>query len=404
MIKITKEQLFDGLYMSYHTSAMDDNEFFKVRNSFLSKIDDSVETAKEKLVNMVCKKISGQPTPVVVLHSGGVDSTFMLLMARDCYEEKDIRTVTIGFDEKEFDERNKVREICKRLWTTDNWKRIEYIVYKEFMEYYLSKIDKNNYLDWFYSSSLIPTFTAFDIAKDHGNTIITGDGGDELFCGYDRYLFAYYFPFSWLMILRDKRKEKGKRFRKYGYEGLVSIWDYEILSKLLGFCGGYNNIFKNIKDEVNFTHMNCLEGLMLTDIATELNGVELLKVETARRMTGYINTISPFLDAKIRNYCCSLPIDYKYRSFTRKWLLREIIKDRLPEYDKISKKKKGFGMPIGKWLSEYILDDFTSEYFNQKEVAKIWTEHKKGLVDHSERLFGLFMFNVLRNKGILEVV
>lgn len=401
-MRINKEELMHGFYLGYHKVHLSDDDYSNIGKAFMDKTDDSVEVVEEKLCNMICKQISKAKPPVTVLFSGGIDSTFMLLMARECFEDKDIATVTIGFEEVDYDESNNAKKILRELGMARSVPLQLYYIHLDFM---LKAINKDTYQDWFFSSSLIPTFAAYDLASRSGYTIISGDGGDEIMCGYDRYLFSHYC--SKVPPLADalkhfagtiERKNKVKKYWKSGYEGLVSIWDRETIEHLLDMEVG-----ETILEERSWlTPIHELDAKMLLDIGTELFGVEYSKVETAKRMAGVKDTIHPFMNLDVIKYCASLPVNYKYRRFTRKWLLKRII---AKNHDlSLSWKKKGFAVPIGSWLKENCkLGDFESIYFDNKLVEYLWDSHNFG-EDHSERLWSLFMFNQLRRKEVLEVV
>ena len=368
MIELTKWNLANALYKGYHNRDLSQEKFDQITNSFKNKIEISKIYAKSILKREILGAMFKANNPVV-LHSGGVDSTVMLLLARELYGAKYITACSIGYKEPfkihdyntpegiiedtfaqmfHADESKISERICKSL----DINHITFYIDKRMVQETLDAITKENYKDFFISSSLIPTYHIFKYAKDYGDSIITGDGGDELFCGYDRYLFAYYlscFRNCRVFATRDfksRKMQKAKKFLNGGYQDLVSIWSVDDIFKYLDIFM-LNSNFEVKLNELD-KDLHPLDRMMLFDIGTELFGVETRKVQTAVRMAE-VNpnkVISPFLDEKIMNFVASLPIKYKYRWFTRKVLLREIIKDEFPEYSKIAKKgKKGFAFP-----------------------------------------------------------
>jgi len=355
MIELTKLELAKALYKGYYKRDLTDEAFNQITTSFKNKVKISKLSAKSKLRHQILNQIAYTNNPVV-LHSGGVDSTIMLLLAREVFESKNITACSIGYKNHPIDESKTSELICKKLGIN----HITFYINEQSVQDTLDCITEKSYKDFFISSSLIPTFHIFKKAKDYGSSIITGDGGDELFCGYDRYLFAYYLScfrncgFFATKDFKNRKMQKVKKFLNGGYKDLVSIWGKEDIMDYLEKCSfdDYDFVTENIF-EVNIreleANIHTLDKMMLFDIGTELYGVETRKVETAVRMAGIEErkVLSPFLNWDIMNFAASLPIKYKYNNFTRKVLLREIIKDELPEYDKIvSKSKRGFAFPF----------------------------------------------------------
>lgn len=350
MIKVNKQQLANGFLYGFHNT----DKFWDLPEG---KLVGTERYFVEELISKVCKEIGKIKPPVVVLYSGGVDSTFILNMTRLCFNEKNIKTITIT-EQTEDDVNN-----C------------------------LSNITEKTYLDWFYSSSLIPTFKAYSIAKRYSDVVLTGDGGDELFCGYDRYLFTRY---NWMFKplkyfdYKSTRGQKIIRFYKYGYQGTLMQWEPEsikrfIREKALLYCEpGYN-----------------YESMMDFDIKTELVGTETRKVNTAARMAG-VKVVSPFMAEEVFKFCYQLPLEYKIRCINRKYLLKKI-------NNKQDFRKTGFSSPIDKFMKhnkyrKLILRD------NIPAIWNIYKEHEAGKKDHGEKLWSVLVFNTLTDRNILKVV
>ena len=191
-------------------------------------------------------------------------------------------------------------------------------------------MDEGAYQSLFFTSSLVPTYSVINFAKDIGQTILTGDGGDELFLGYDRYLLP---DFKWLDISRKSRRvQKLFNYLLLGYEGTVTVPLDWSLSKDAQIGKGRSK-----------------EDLMIFDIKTELIGLEIPKVLTAARMAGVKEQrmLSPFLEKEMMGYAISLPLKYKYHHFVRKYLLRSILEENKI---KLPHKKHGFAFPVDEWM------------------------------------------------------
>jgi len=425
MISLTIQQIIEVFYLGYCSNQLSEDDWNTLKKSFCNKIDISIEEAKKELQEKVCLKISKMKPSVVVLHSSGIDSTFLLLMARRVFEDKNIEIVSVGYtlNDIKYDESRLSAEICQELGCLNKWHTT--VVTPEHVKEVLDKINEETYASWFYSSSLVPTYYAVKKAKEYGNSILTGDGGDELFCGYDRYLFANYFGrmidlLSPIQLPRWSKNERLSKINRYflsGYEGTVCVWDFldvfhlfpslldgeEIAFDLFAF-----DLFDRRFEEVSsLSGINYLDKLMLFDIGTELFGREQQKVETACRMAGIDSSsiCSPFMSTKIMNWCASLPISYKCRwGLRRKYLLKTVIDNYLSEYRKIvSGKKKGFAVPIGKWFREN--DELRSLFYDDSEkklVKRVITEHMQSKRDHSERLWSMLIYYELSRKGCIQ--
>jgi len=372
MIELSRMDLARALYKGYVNTDLDkaDEESYKAVYSGPKRqvdIKNAQYTLKARIQQHL---INATEDPVVVLFSGGVDSTLMLLTLLSLRSTKNVRCVSIGYKNHLLDQSFLASQICKKLMVKHD------IVYldKNSIDQMMDAITPDNYQDFFISSSLVPTYHAIKYAKDYANIILTGDGGDELFCGYDRYLFA-----NKLMKLagskifknwdfKSNRFNKVKRFFKGDFRDLVSIWEVDDISRTLSLSYDEHmqlekeNLF-GFKLEEFDSKLHPMEKMMLFDTLTELYGVETRKVNTAARMVGFKGKlISPFLANDIQNYSISLPMNFKYNSLTgtRKVLLRNIIKNEFSKYNKMAgKSKKGFAFPIGDWLgTEYNIPDF----------------------------------------------
>jgi len=316
-----------------------DFDFPTVILSDINKATFDFDIAKKILIKKVCSILEKLPTPILVPLSGRAHSNSMLSMIRGCFTSKDIKLLTIGYDMSAYDE----IEINKDA--------ILVKIYKSFINEVLGKITKETYKNVFSTSSLIPTYAAINRAKELGNSIVTGDGGDEIFCGYDKYLLPY-FKYN----KENRRLNKLRNYIINGYSAAISNPIDSVFP------------FEYLLDEINSSELNKLEKLMLFDRVTELVKLEIPKVETAVRMAGVKNIVSPFLVNSISNFVTSLPTKYKYRMGVRKRILRSILKD---EGVKVSHRKKGFSVPIQEWVGgELNWTSIVLDTLFKKEIIK----------------------------------
>jgi len=271
--------------------------------SSVEVLDIGEEEAAEGLLLRMEGIVAGLESPIMVPLSGGVDSAFVYQMVRDCFPASKIVTVNVG-----------------------NWGVADYYVEPDFgwVTDTLDLVNENTYRDLFFSSSLIVTRGLYRAWAGEVGSIVTGDGGDELFCGYDRYLLP-----AWGGFKFSRRGAKFLNYLLHGYEGSLSVPMDACLATDFQYPGG--------KAE-----------RMVYDIQNELRYVEIPKVETAARMAGVEGRVhSPFLKPEVFDFCSRLPLRLKYRWGVRKVLLRRMLKDRCGI--KVPHRKVGFAIPDG-WV------------------------------------------------------
>lgn len=410
-IKVSKKQAASAFWLSY-VPVVDRAFFDWAYSAFRNKALVSDREAQKVLRELVCKAIEQQPKPISVVLSGGIDSTFILLMALECFPASDITACNVSFAEGGYNEIEKARRVAGMVGVD--------MATTECGPSHVAKVlrglNNETVQELFFSSSLVPTAVAYDLASLHGETILTGDGGDELFCGYDRtiYMNKLRRVSEWVQSLLYKifhsdtystdRRRKVVESLKYGYETTVAVWPPLQAFNLTGTLPATDS-FRNVFDKCLWCEdLHYVERLMLFDIVTELFGVEVPKVETAARIADTAKVASPFLAQDVFDYACSLPLTYKLSSFgTRKWLLRQMINQRLPKL-KLPRKKRGFAVPIGQWLQEEKVRWPTEIPWVRKDfVEKILAEHKNGQGDHAQRLWSLMKWASLTKKGIVEL-
>lgn len=401
MIDLKYPDVVNGFKYGY--SRLSDRDVFYpcMRDPFSG----SLKECKRRVMEALCQSLACVKPPVAVLYSGGVDSTMILLTAMNCYFLKDIWAVSLGYEGRDsaYDESETAKGICRRLGIQS------VSVYSDdgLPKRVLAGLTEKTCSQWFYSSSLIPTFAAYDSAKGVG-AILTGDGGDELFYGYDRYLLWNWIrelsPETRRKIAGQLPKGKSRRWRKFlaglenGYRGLVSLWGDDDLRELFDIRFlPYNDLLSDMMEPYS------PHSAMLFDIRTELLGVESLKVRTASLMTGCKVTM-PFMENI--PFFVSIPFRFKYRRRIRKWILRELIREMLPAYDFIGpgKRKRGFAAPISRWMADRPVEDFMigDGLLNNAKIREIWEKNRAG-IDYGEQLWSVMVWRELVKKNLVEV-
>ncbi len=319
--------------------------------------------------------------PVGLFLSGGIDSsTVAAVLAKK--KNIDLRTFTIGFAEKEFNEAIAAKETARALGTEHHELYLDQKTVLDAVEDMPSIYDEP-----FGDNSGIPTFLVSRMAREHVKVALSADGADELFAGYSRYSVANRYQSyidrapgvighlsKWMLdiapprliesaysavsiggkrrsafkdkILKVKRMVAGNN-RAQTYEGAVSDWHGDVLDNLLPGTKRSGNpeiarSFSTLKDADFMTQMMCLDfkKYMVDDI--------LVKVDRAS-MAVSLEAREPFLDHDLVEYVAALPTRFKYRNGDSKYLLKKVLFKYLPEA-MFRRPKQGFAAPVGAWL------------------------------------------------------
>lgn len=378
--------------------------------------------------------------PLGAFLSGGVDSSSIVaLMQKDSM--KPIQTFTIGFEDSQYDESPYAKDVAEHLGTEHN----EYIVtHQETME--TIPLLPHMYDEPFADPSQIPTYLVSQAAKRKVTVALSGDGGDEIFGGYNRYFWGpniwnkiSWLPFSsrkilaklvlsipvsgWSAIgkinnmlrpgvagiaaLGDKAHKLSDRLRKVHniddlYLSLVTEWqDPSLLIQDFSQEKDFQPSFEIFSQtpEVLATS-DASSRMMFWDSLSYLPDDILCKVDRAA-MASSLETRVPFLDHRIAELAWKLPLNMKIREDESKWILRSILYKYVPK-NLIERPKAGFGIPVGDWLrgplkewAEDLLnkDRLKSEgYLKPDLINKIWLEHLSGNYDWTPRLWSVLMF------------
>jgi asparagine synthase (glutamine-hydrolysing) len=357
--------------------------------------------------------------PLGAFLSGGIDSSVVVaLMARA--SDRPVKTFSIGFDEARFNELPHARKVAQHLGTEHH----EFVVRPDA----LGILDR---LIWhfdepFADSSAIPTWYVSEMARRHVTVVLSGDGGDELFGGYDRYLphprvssFDRLAPgvgravaaAAWRALPHGARGKNFLRHIARGTQGryLDSVTFYhaderrELLSpELRRSLGAWDAEAYFSGPFARLSHLPWPAQMMAFDFETYLPDDCLTKVDRMS-MAHSIESRVPLLDHQVVELAASLPPSMKIRGDRRKHLLKELA-FRLVPRELLDRPKQGFGVPIGHWFRGSLRDTFGDilgspltrqrGYFNYEFVDRVLEEHLAGRRDHSRRLWQLLVFEL----------
>jgi asparagine synthase (glutamine-hydrolysing) len=378
--------------------------------------------------------------PLGAFLSGGIDSSIIVgTMAK--LADEPVKTFTVGFDESLFDESWAAREVAQFHGTDHHERTVTPGEVREVVPEVLGRIGQP-----FADQSLVPTYVVARETSDNVKVALSGDGADELFAGYDKYLGEYYSQYyravpgpirrsviepaiDALPASRDSRTgELTRKFKKFTRGGIANTparhaeWlrvDERSTDRahpmLDSSAAGEADIAAehNALNEV-FPDFNRddLTRILAVDTRYSLPNQMLQKVDLAS-MCNSLEVRVPFLDSEVVEYAMSLPIAYKMTRKGRKRVLKRAFDDILPE-SILQRSKQGFDMPIGEWLKTDLAGEFDdrisgldTDLVDTRAVRDIYAEHDSG-GEHGKFLWTLYVFAVwadrMREKGVLNSI
>jgi asparagine synthase (glutamine-hydrolysing) len=355
--------------------------------------------------------------PLGAFLSGGVDSSVVVgLMAETAGAR--VKTFSIGFDEPAFDELEHARRVAAHFGTDHH----EFVVQPDAIRILDDLV--GHFDEPFADSSAIPTWYVSEMARQHVTVVLSGDGGDELFGGYDRYVphprvvaFDRYGPKALrraaaLAAARLPHGMRGKNFlrhvgrdaqgryldaiRLFSTDEKPALLSSDVRRQLTG--PDPERLLSRHFDR--FADLPWASQMMRFDMETYLPEDVLTKVDRMS-MAHSIESRVPLLDNEVIGFASSLPAAFKIKDGRRKHILKEVAATLLPR-DVIDRRKQGFGVPIGVWfrggLRELFADTLLSGralqrgYFQPSFVRRLVDEHLAATRDHTLRLWQLLVF------------
>jgi asparagine synthase (glutamine-hydrolysing) len=415
------EKLKPGHYFSFNPAK---NSKLKIRPYWEIKFEPDYSKSEEDWKELLYDTLSDSvkmrmisDVPLGAFLSGGIDSsTVVALMSLN--SESRIKTFSIGFKEEKYNELQYARQLAEK-YNTDHH---EYIVEPESIDL-IPKLVKA-YDEPFADSSAIPTYYVSKLTREHVTVALSGDGGDELFAGYDSYakmtslsknLFNAQTLFSGInKMIPDHMYGKGLSYYlskdKHNIGAFFSFWkDYE-RKKIIKpeIRGRFNPKFaETIKLEM-LQNMkgDFLSKMQQLDMQTYMVDDILTKVDRAS-MLNSLEVRVPLLDHKFAELSFKIPSELKMKGNLKKYLLKETFKSILPE-DIISHKKQGFSMPLNNWfkgdLKDYSYDVLLNskhlyDYLDKKKVHKMLDNNSVGMRDYSSKIWSLIFLNEWLNQN-----
>lgn len=376
----------------------------------------SIEDIEIALLRSVKRRMISD-VPLGAFLSGGIDSSLIVAMMQE-QSTRPVRTFSLGFRSASHDEAVFARRVAEHLGTDHTE---HYVSPQEALE--VVPLLPKFYDEPFADSSQIPTYLVCRMARQHVTVALSGDGGDEVFGGYNRYLFA---PRIWGLLRRfpaPLRLSIARFLQMLPLQLLVPLltgrvaYPQEKLAKLLQLlpCQNQAALYHSLvsqwqqpeqlvgdfrrPDRDDFPPaVDFVDWMMVKDGQTYLPDDILVKVDRAS-MAVSLEARAPFLDPEVTELAWGLPRHQKIRGREGKVALRQLLSKRIPG-ELFQRPKAGFSLPLGDWLrgplrpwaEDLLIRLKTSEHLREKPVVRLWQEHLERRRDWSAALWCVFMF------------
>lgn len=409
-----------------------------VRSQLAVGPDEMVDELEVLLKSAVRQQMMAD-VPLGAFLSGGVDSSTVVALMQ-AQSSQPIKTFTIGFNEEGYNEAVYAKAVAHHLGT-DHTEM--YVTPRQALD--VIPMLPSLYCEPFADSSQIPTFLVSQLARQQVTVSLSGDAGDELFAGYNRYLITQarwqgisrlplslrsrlasaicsVSPDAWNNALGALEKWAPKSFRHSGigekmhkgasvlgakninelYLGLVTHWEPDSL-----VIGGQEPATCLRGATLELSGMDSVQRMMALDAITYLPDDILVKVDRAAMGVSLEGRV-PFLDHRVVDFAWRVPQSMKLRDGVGKWILRQVLYRHVPK-ELIERPKMGFGVPIDTWLrgplkdwAEALLDEGRLRregYFNPKPIRAKWIEHLSGKRNWQYLLWDVLMFQAWLEKN-----
>lgn len=427
-------KLLPGNYLVINTETLEtqSQQYWDIDTAPNKVKEISYENAKKEIRSLLFESVEKRmiaDVPLGVFLSGGVDSTIVAsIMAKQ--SGRVVKTFSVGYTNKRYDESDRARQVANHIGSEHH----EYILdYKEIF----NKIDDIvvNYDEPYADSSCLPTWFIASKTAEHVKVALTGDGGDEVFGGYNKYTLPQYRrkfqkiipPFARPIVARalgnnfDKGDSKSifSKINKVagiineelipGHLNIIALGfrQHELAllfnNDVVNYLGLLPPLFKNLSPEADE-----LKALRYIDKQISLEGDMLAKVDRASMLCS-LECRAPFLDHRLMEYTYQLPDSYLLDKGNKKRILKDTFEDLLPA-GFFDAPKSGFEIPVGQWLREDLKADLLETLskesllkvglYNLSYIEKLITNHLNHKANNARQLWTLYCFQKWYNRYI----
>lgn len=399
-----------------------------IKDQFAGSTNEAVN-ALERLAKDAVRQQMMADVPLGAFLSGGIDSSTVVALMQ-AQSARPVKTFTIGFNEEGYNEAQHAKVVARHLGTEHTEL---YVTSQQAMDV-IPRLP-SLYCEPFADSSQIPTFLVSQLARQHVTVSLSGDAGDELFCGYNRYQMTNDLwrktslipsplrvlaakgitaitPKHWDHIARfipgaSRYASVGDKLHKGAgvlasrtvdelYQGMVS----HLSDPASWVIGGKEPVTRLTGAHAALNGLDTVERMMALDAVSYLPDDILVKVDRAA-MGVSLESRVPFLDHRVVEFAWSLPLEYKLREGQTKWPLRQVLYRYVPR-ELIDRPKMGFGIPLHDWLrgplrewAEELLGEERLRregFFHPEPIRQKWAEHLSGQRNWASLLWNVLMF------------
>jgi asparagine synthase (glutamine-hydrolysing) len=370
--------------------------------------------------------------PLGAFLSGGIDSSVIVALMQAGRKDK-VRSFTIAFEDQAYDESPDARKVADHLGT----EHVELVVTDKDALEVIPRLPQL-YDEPFADSSQIPTALLAHLARKHVTVALSGDGGDEMFGGYNRYAWAEKFWGRIAPIPRPVRQVAGAalnlvppKWWDRAFERADPLLPRSLRVRTPGtkiqkvarvldapdLIETYRRLSSHIDDPsllvpgsvepetlitspMSWPKLDAVEMMLYLDSMTYLTDDILTKVDRATMGASLENRV-PFLDPDVAAFAWRLPFDLKMKNGTGKWLLRQLLYRYVPP-EIVDRPKMGFGIPLADWLRgplrPWAEDLLSAErlrgegFLSPEPIRRLWAEHLTGRADRQYELWDVLMF------------
>lgn len=401
-------KLSPGYFLTVEKNGlMKEKKYWEIDYSFQGEEDDEEVIKKaEKYLQAAVEKRLMADVPLGIFLSGGIDSSLVVATMAKIINPKDIQAFTIGYKEKKFDETFWAEKVAKFLGINH---RLKLFSLNEVFDL-LPKI--GDFLDEPVADpSILPTFLVSLFARENGmKVVLSGDGGDEAFGGYPKYLAHWFLrwsrlekiPLSWLAPIFSGKWSDFFRYANIPLPLRNQLWiSHFPPERILKLIGGKPSFAPIERIQKDFNGKNVLDLAFFLDQKLVLPDLYLAKVDRAS-MAASLEVRCPFLDQKLVEFSAKIPFTQKLKGFKNKYLLKKMALRFFPAKI-VARPKMGFGIPLSSWIK-----DPRSKIFKLISLEKL---KKSGLLNaqivddiikygRSEQIWSLLIFELWREKWL----
>ena len=423
------EKLAPGHFLIFKNGAVQTEKYWDfdyLKPTNIKTEAEYVEVLREKIKDAVAVRLISE-VPLGAFLSGGVDSSTIVAMMSQI-SDAPVKTFSIGFNEDSFSELKYAKKIAEHFGTEHH----EFIVTPDLIDIADELIE--HFDEPFADSSSLPTFMVSKMARKFVTVVLSGDGGDELFAGYTRYVIdkkrsgLANLPKALRTGVLRRVSEKlshGARGKNYLYNISLdpldryidsvshfnepqkrSLYSEDFQARLNGGFGAGERIFKQFAESVETG--NAIDNLLYLDSKTYLPGDILTKVDRMS-MANSLEARVPLLDHKLIEFVMNIPPELKMKGLETKYILKKAMEGIVPR-EILYREKQGFGIPISEWINvqlrERIHSDLSDKrtlerrYFEKSYIQTLLDEHSAKRRDHSSVLWSLWMLELWHRKYV----